>query len=564
MATSNVVETVLKLRGSREFQSQAKESAKSLLGIGDAGDNAGKKAAGGWKGVAKFAGGAAAIGGAAAYMKSAASETEALAKSTMGLVRSTGMDTKVASEWASVLKVRGIDTAKFNVGLVKLSKGMDGAMRGGKKQVAMFKELGVSREAIVKGDVNTVLMQTADAFENIESPTAKATYAAQLFGKSGQALLPLLNAGSKGIQEQLDMAKSYGATLDGDATDAVKKQIAAQREWDMAMLGLKVQMGTGLLPAIAQIAGAMSKMLGYLKPIISNSKVLQITLITLTAAFVSYKLAAMAATLASLGLNKALVVQTVKWIALRVQLTLLYVQQKAIAAATRIWAAMQWLLNAAMSANPIGLMVIAIVGLIAIFVVLYTKVGWFRSAVQAVWNWIKSNWPLLLMMLAGPIGIAIGMIVRHFDRVKSAATSVWNFVKSTFTKIKDFISGIFSGAGTFVSNIGRSIADWINEHTPFGDQIKVGPLDFRLPALAQGGTMTRSGLALVGERGPEVVALPGRSTVYPNPGVAPMSTPPSLEAMGGSGQTIVTKVYLDRRQIAEAVGTYAADKRARR
>jgi hypothetical protein len=475
------------------------------------------------------------------------------------------MDTKAASEWAAVLKVRGIDTSKFNVGMVTLSKQMRAASLGNKKASASFANLGVDKAAISAGDTSAVLMQMADGFEGLTNPAQKAAYAAQLLGKQGQALAPMLNSGSDALKEQLNMADQYGATLDGNATDAVKKQIAAQREWDMAMLGLKVQMGTGLLPALSQVAAAMSKLLGILKPLISNSKLLQITLALLTAAFVAVKLASVAATLAQVGLNKALVVQTAKWIGLRVQLTAFYVQQKLIAAATKVWAAMQWLLNAAMSANPIGLAIIAIGVLIGVFVLLYKKVGWFRNAVQAVWSWIKTNWPMLLMILAGPIGIAIGMIVKHFDRVKSAATSVWNFVKNTFGKIKDFVSNIFSGAGGFVSSIGRSIADWINEHTPFGDRVELGPVKFTIPALAQGGTMRSSGLALVGERGPEVVALPGRSTVYPNPGVAPLSAAPSLEAVGGgAGQTIVTKVYLDRRQIAEAVGSYAADKRARR
>jgi hypothetical protein len=48
--------------------------------------------------------------------------------------------------------------------------------------------------------------------------------------------------------------------------------------------------------------------------------------------------------------------------------------------------------------------------------------------------------------------------------------------------------------------------------------------------------------------------------VWPTPAVNAMANAPGASA----GQTIVTKVYLDRRQIAEAVGTYASDRIARR
>ena len=58
-------------------------------------------------------------------------------------------------------------------------------------------------------------------------------------------------------------------------------------------------------------------------------------------------------------------------------------------AAAKVMAAGQWLLNAALAANPIGLVILAIVALIGIFVLAYNKVGWFRAAVDAAWSGIK-------------------------------------------------------------------------------------------------------------------------------------------------------------------------------
>lgn len=50
------------------------------------------------------------------------------------------------------------------------------------------------------------------------------------------------------------------------------------------------------------------------------------------------------------------------------------VATKAVAVGIKLWTAAQWLLNAALSANPIGLVVMAIAGLIAGFTLLYKKV----------------------------------------------------------------------------------------------------------------------------------------------------------------------------------------------
>ena len=98
-------------------------------------------------------------------------------------------------------------------------------------------------------------------------------------------------------------------------------------------------------------------------------------------------------------------------------------------AATVAWTAVQWLLNAALSANPIGLVVIAIAALVVGLVIAYKKSETFRKIVDAAFNavwdiakklfsWFKANWPLLLAILTGPIGIAVLAIVRHWDTIR--------------------------------------------------------------------------------------------------------------------------------------------------
>lgn len=75
------------------------------------------------------------------------------------------------------------------------------------------------------------------------------------------------------------------------------------------------------------------------------------------------------------------------------------VAQKAAAAATVVMTGAQWLLNAALTANPIGLVVVAIGALVAGLVYAYTHSETFRNIVNAlflsfmegakiVWNWL--------------------------------------------------------------------------------------------------------------------------------------------------------------------------------
>jgi hypothetical protein len=57
-----------------------------------------------------------------------------------------------------------------------------------------------------------------------------------------------------------------------------------------------------------------------------------------------------------------------------------------LAAAQKIQAAVQWALNAAMNANPIGIIIIAITALIGLFVLLYNKCEPFRNFINNLLN----------------------------------------------------------------------------------------------------------------------------------------------------------------------------------
>jgi len=131
--------------------------------------------------------------------------------------------------------------------------------------------------------------------------------------------------------------------------------------------------------------------------------------------------------------------------------------QMASAAATTVWTGAQWLLNAALTANPIGLVILAIVGLVAAIVIAWKRSETFRrivtgafngvkAAASAVWNWIRGNWPLLLAIITGPIGLAVRTVVKHWDTIKSKVAEIPARIRSAF-----------SGASTMLTSAGRNI-----------------------------------------------------------------------------------------------------------
>jgi hypothetical protein len=81
-----------------------------------------------------------------------------------------------------------------------------------------------------------------------------------------------------------------------------------------------------------------------------------------------------------------------------------------------------------------------------------------------------------------------------------------------------------------------------------------------LVAAQAGTTLLGGGRQLVGERGPELANFPAGTRITPLP---PPALLPSQLAGAGGGQVVVP-VYLDRRQIALAMGSYSADTAAAR
>ena len=355
-------------------------------------------------------------------MKDSASATEDLAKNTLSLQRNTNMDTQTASEWVSVLKQRGVETGTFNKSMVILSKQMTGAADGSKKSIAMFKDLGVSMDDLKKGDTQAVLMKVSDSLSQMQNPARRAAYTQALFGRSSQALTPLLYKGSGAIQEQLDLAKKYGDYIDGDGVGAVKQMAADQREMGFAMDGVKIQLGKALLPVMLALSKVLLSITQALQPIITNSTVLKITLGVLAAAFLAWKVVALASAIANYGL------------------------------ATSMTAAL----------GPIALVIAGIAALIIIGYELYKHwddisklagVVWgaIKDAASAAIDWLKKNWPLILVILTGPFGLAVAAIVTHWDKIKQATTAAWDKVKSLITGALTTIKSAITTFTTWMS-----------------------------------------------------------------------------------------------------------------
>lgn len=210
-------------------------------------------------------------------------------------------------------------------------------------------------------------------------------------------------------------------------------------------------------------------------------------------------------------------------------------------------------LGVAMAANPIGLIIIGVALLAAGFVLMYNKVGWFHSAVDSAFGFIRDHWPLLLAILTGPIGLAVYAIIKNFDTIKSAGRSAINFVIGLFNAGFGLINSLTPGP---LKIKGHTIIPGIPDIPD-------------IPLLATGGNVAGFGSWVSGDAGPELNTWDGTGVhVAPirSARIAGRGTVKTIDAAAlGSGgtRTIIVPVQLNTREIARAVAEDTDDQLAR-
>ena len=153
---------------------------------------------------------------------------------------------------------------------------------------------------------------------------------------------------------------------------------------------------------------------------------------------------------------------------------------KSFDAAAKIAAAGQWVLNAAMNANPIVLVVTAIAALVSALVWFFTQTETGRKAWAAFTSFLSSAWQSVVSFVTGlgqnianfftqTIPNAIQSVIQWFQQLPSAiGTALSNLITSIGTWAVSFGQSALQAGQQFVSNIANfltnlpaTIASWL-------------------------------------------------------------------------------------------------------
>lgn len=157
-------------------------------------------------------------------------------------------------------------------------------------------------------------------------------------------------------------------------------------------------------------------------------------------------------------LNKANIASTISTAAFALKTKLLAFWSAVVARATKIWAGAQALLNIAMTANPIGVIIVGVAALAAAFVLAYKKITWFRNGVNRVFDFVKKNWRKMLFPVAPFLAIVV-TIIANWNKIKKAMSSMTNWIRD---KWRDTL-GLFRGTAGKIKSIGSTMWEPVRE-----------------------------------------------------------------------------------------------------
>ena len=339
---------------------------------------------------------------------------------------------------------------------------------------------------------SVILRDLNNAMKDMKPPEQLAELS-KIFGKEGGLTVQALMQGmSKGLYDEYANVAKSATGVSKEMADKVLSTFWGQKEIaKSAISDLMITIGDVLLPTVTSVVKTFAEWTASLGKLASEHPEATKLIVGTVGAIAALNVGVTAMKYAWLGMKlpfqtvrvamdwlnarlllsgkrslwaaaktKVLAVATKAWnVVMKVgrglldvgKLGLYYGKQIVITAATKAWTAAQWLWNAALNANPIGLLITAIAGAIAIGVLFYKN--WDK--IKAWWN----SWELkdVFAVLKTYAGIAKDYVCEKWEDVKRG----WNDLK--FSDVLLPLYDYVDKAKAYITERWDAVKRWWNE-----------------------------------------------------------------------------------------------------
>lgn len=310
-----------------------------------------------------------------------------------------------------------------------------------KSQVGALNELGLSAEDVAQGmqdNAKETILKVLSAIRGLDK-VKQASVLSDLFGKESLGAIAPLLSNLDGVQDNLNKvadSSKYAGSMEGEFSARSETTANSLQLTKNNMEAFKIAIGNGLIPAMTPMISLLTQGVKWVSGI-------------------AQEFPGAASVLGTAAVSMAIfcgAVGALSTLAGTVQTVATFVQwAKEAGLATRIWTGIQWAWNAAMTANPVGVVIMGIAALIAIGYVLYQNWDTISSFAATMWeggrqaiadfcgtisnkvaevcDWVQGKWQALKDFLSHPIDALVNYnqsIGSAPDVAANAAGGIYN------------------------------------------------------------------------------------------------------------------------------------------
>ena len=458
-----------------------------------------------------------------------------------------------------------------------------------KNKAAALEYLGFDPKTINKEMAENAEGTILKVLEKIKNSNVadKSALISDIFGSDKSVIngLSVLSENLDGVKEKLDKAKqavSENERVNGEYEDRINTLTNQLKIFRNNAFNALADIGKSIAPELKETLNTLKEFAGKIANFIKENPKLVAFIVKLVAGFAAMNLGMGVANKLLLGPFAKGVGWLYKFGAFKSKGGVFFALKKMFPLASKLFGTFVKIgtfiggkfigiikmvglaLKAAFVANPVGLIIAAIVAVIAIFVLLYKKCEWFRKGVdkawkaikegfKATWTWIKNKFHALMELGAKVwakikeyralfipfIGIFVVLYQKCewfrngvnavWKAIKNAFTNTWHWIKDKFNALLEIGSNAWNGlknsATAIIDKIREAFSgffDWINKKWEslknFGS--KLNPFnwfkgDGEVAQNYSGTNYFGGGLTTLAERGAEIVEM-GNSSFLVN------------------------------------------------
>lgn len=434
----------------------------------------------------------------------------------------TGMSTDSVQEWRKVAEVAGISVDSMANASMKLTKNLDAMSVEGQKGQEALGELGLSLSEIESMSADERMNTLTEALAGVDDKTERARIGTDLFGGSWKEIAPAVDLGTEAMKKAKDSANIIS---EEDLVKANNFRITVEDMKDQ--VGFFVtEIGIALLPmlqglfdwfqenmplmqevagtAFGYLTGAVSIFSNFIRDqvipiLISLWEWIEPNIPLIQEFFVSafgiikdvlnVFSDAIVWVIENLGALLPIIMGVTAAVLAQMIINGLISAYKTWQTVTKTQTALQWLLNVALNANPLGLVAIAIGAVVAAGVLLYKNWDTVKEKLGQLWSSMQT--------IFGNIGSFVG--------------GVWDGMVSGIKSGVNAIIGAVNGMIRGLNGVSFDVPDWV----PIMGGKEFGFSIPQIPMLAKGGNVLDGGAFIAGEAGPELISNASGATVTP-------------------------------------------------